>query len=44
MCPEEQLTLIKSVESNAMLDLAAEFMIPVAKMTPYFSKVMKAMT
>ena len=40
----KQLALINSIESNDMLDLAAEFMLPVSKMTPYFSKVMKAMT
>ena len=39
-----QLALINSIESNDMLDLAAEFMIPVSKLTPYFSRVMKAMT
>ena len=40
----KQLALINSIESNDMLDLAAEFMIPVSKLTPYFSRVMKAMT
>ncbi len=40
----KQLALINSVESNEMLDLAAEFMIPISKMTLYFANVMKAMT
>ena len=40
----KQLALINSIEPNDMLDLAAEFMIPVSKLTLYFSKVMRAMT
>ena len=40
----KQLAMINSIESNDMLDLAADFMIPVSKMTPYFSEVMNAMS